>query len=475
LQDNYNHLNRIVTGIAHLAKSADLKTDNAVVEVDVGDILRWVMEQVQGLVEKTGIKTDIEIAGDVGRILIDKKSLTQSLLYIVRNEIHASPPESHLHIHLAEKNAEHIGITVTNPSHCTPARLSPALLQRHSGTSPEALINELYPARILLRSMGGELEITSSKGKGTICAVTIPRKWRSSLQQVDSLQLAMEISRKEARDALKNIQRIVTSLVETVPPGLKDAYDRLAGEVQELAVLCNRSLYLADDFNSRLEMQQDRLLQQESEQLATSEAILTICQNITRSMQVKNLFDPESGKRVVKYTLAIAKELKIPDIEQHSLYHAALLKDLALAFSRLDVIEQTAVTSREVAATLKERLNLLWKAVATIPFFIPACNLLLYRYERYDGNGGSFGLKGTDIPLGARILAVADAFDFLTSDRSPRGRTDPVLAVPQIVAESGLSYDPHVVSALLMLRQRNELEFRFMENKGEISRGVTVE
>jgi response regulator RpfG family c-di-GMP phosphodiesterase len=309
--------------------------------------------------------------------------------------------------------------------------------------------------------------------KETARVVSLPKKWQSSLQDVDSLQLAMDVNRKEAREALKNIQRIVASLLVTVPPTIKNSFKKLADEVQEMAVLCNRSLYLAHDFNRRLEIQQDYSLHREAEHVATSEAILTVCRNITRSIQVNLLFDLKAGRRVAKYALALAKELRISDIEQRVLYHAALLKDLALAFAHPEVVEQTSVVGRDKAAALKERLNLLWKAVATIPFFFPACNLLLYRYERYDGTGGSFGLKGKDIPIGARILEVADAFDILTSDRSPRGSTDPALAIKQIVAESGLSLDPHVVSALMMLLHRNELEFLTTDNTDEIDLGVT--
>jgi response regulator RpfG family c-di-GMP phosphodiesterase len=315
--------------------------------------------------------------------------------------------------------------------------------------------------------------MNDEKGKGTTRAVSIPKKWHSGLQNIDSLQLAMDINRKEARAALKNIQRVIASLLESVPPELKDSFDRLAGDVQEMAVLCNRSLYLAADYDHRLEIQHNLLLQQESEQMAMLEAILTICRNMTRSTPVKHLFDPENVKRVAKYALVIARELKISGAEQQALYHAALLKDLALAFSRSEVIERTASISHEVAAALKERLNLIWKALAAIPFFSPACHLLLYKQERFDGTGGSFGLKGNDIPLGAKILAVAEAFSILNSNQSPRGRKDPALAIPQIVAESGLAFDPHVVNALLMLLNRNELEYPFRENKGEIDLGVT--
>jgi response regulator RpfG family c-di-GMP phosphodiesterase len=315
--------------------------------------------------------------------------------------------------------------------------------------------------------------MNGEKSKGTTRAVSISKKWHSGLHDIDSLQLAMDINRKEARKALKNIQHITASLLESVPPELKDSFDRLAGDVQEMAVLCNRSLYLATDYNRRLELQRNLSLQQELGQMAMLEAILTICRNMTRATPVKHLFVPESVKRVAKYALVIARELKISDAEQQALYHAALLKDLALAFSRPEVIERTTSTSHEVAAALKEQLNFIWKALAAIPFFSPACHLLLYKQEKFDGNGGSFGLKGNDIPLGARILAVAEAFNTLSSDRSPRGRIAPALTISQIVAESGLSFDPHVVSALLILLNRNELEYPFMENKGEIDLGVT--
>jgi response regulator RpfG family c-di-GMP phosphodiesterase len=316
--------------------------------------------------------------------------------------------------------------------------------------------------------------VNGEKGKGTNRTVSIPKKWHSGLHDIDTLQLAMDINRKEARKALKNIQHIVASLLESVPPELKDSLDRLAGDVQEMAVLCNRSLYLAADYNHRREIQQNILLQHESGQMAMLEAILTICRNMTKATTpVKHLFDPESVKRVAKYALVIARELKMPDTEQQALYHAALLKDLALAFSRPEFIEDTASTSHEMAAALKERLNFIWKALAAIPYFSPACHLLLYKQERFDGTGGSFGLKGNDIPLGARILAVAEAFNILSSERSLHGRTAPRLSIPQIVAESGLSFDPHIVSVLLMLLSRNELEYPFTENIGEIDLGVT--
>jgi diguanylate cyclase (GGDEF)-like protein len=458
LQKSYHRLAQVTESVANLARSDALRSGAPFDIIDVENTLEWIMEQVRPLQEQSETKADIEKIGNIGQIIGDKRNLTQCLLYIIRHEIQSSPKRSHLYISLTEKNEEFICIKINNPVHHISSRALNVLFRGQTGTSRrEALKNELYPARVLVRSLGGKLEVTSEKETGTTYQVTIPKKWQSWMSEVNTLQLAMDISRKETRDTIKNIQRLVASLAEPVPPEIKDAYEKLNAKVQELAVLCNRALFLADDFNSRLEIQQDRLLQQESEKIATSEAILTICRDMIRATKVKVLFDPESSKRVVRYTLAIAKELKMPDTERQALYHAALLKDVALAFSRSEIIKQTSLISSEVVAVIMQRLNLVWKALSSIPFYIPACNILLYKFERYDGSGGRFGARGTGIPLGSRILAVADTFDFITSARSPQDKLSPKQAVQKIVEESGLNFDPHVVSALLMLWRGKEL------------------
>jgi diguanylate cyclase (GGDEF)-like protein len=458
LQENYSHLTRVIEGIANVARSEELRAGAFFDEVDIGHTLSWVMEQVEKLAEQKGIKAEIEVAGNVGRIIGDKKSLTQSLLYILRSEIHSSPTESRLHIRVTEKNEESINIEITSPNHYFSTRALNTLLQGQPDISQQEILkNELYPVGILVRGLGGKLDVTSEKQKGTIYTLTIPKKWQSWMQEVDTLQLAMEISRKEARDALKNIQRIVSSLMEQVPPALKDAYERLGSKVQELGVLCNRSLFLADDLSNRLEAQQDRLLQQEVEQLTTLEAILTICREIAKSMHVGNIFDLESARRVAEYALSIAGEFKLSESDRQALRYAALFKDLGLALSPKDMVEQKVATTLEEAMAIRVRYDLVWKTLSTIRFLITALDFVLYRYERYDGTGGRFGVKGTDIPLGSRILAIADTFDSITSGRSPQGKLTLKMAMQKIVEDSGLCFDPHVVGAFLMLWKRKEL------------------
>jgi HD-GYP domain-containing protein (c-di-GMP phosphodiesterase class II) len=286
----------------------------------------------------------------------------------------------------------------------------------------------------------------------------MPKRWQSWVQEINALLFAVDSSRKEARTELENIERLVSSLVEKVPIAFHDSLDRLRSRVQELGVLCNRSLFLAEDFDSRLETQQDRLLQQENEQLATSEAILTIGEEIARAMNIGYIFDLDSAKRVSKYSLIIAKEFRLSEIDRQALRYAALLKDLGLALSPYDMVEQGVVPTIEEANGTRARFNLVWKALSMIPFLSQALVFIQYRYERYDGIGSHFSAKGADIPLGARILAIADTFESMTSGRSPRGTLAPMLAMQKIADDSGKRFDPNVVNAFTRAWRRKELD-----------------
>ncbi len=463
LHDNYHLLARIVEGISSLAKSETPGSGVSCEEVDIREVLVWVLKQVEVLATQHQISSDIITDGEIYRIVRDKKSLAQSLLYIIRSEIISSPLACRLRINLSDKSEEYIRIKISNPDHYISTRTLDNLLHQQSSTLEGTLINELFPANILIQSLGGKLEATGEKGEGTTYVVTLPKKWQSWMQEIDTLHLAMDISRKEAREALETTRQAIASLNKQKPHDIRYNFDKLCSKIQELAVLCNRSLFLADDCNTRLEIQQDRLLQHEAEQSAASEAILTICRDTAATFQVKHLFSPESAKDVADCSLAIAKEFRMSESDCQALYYAALFKDLALAFVRYNSNERYSINI-EIMADVSDRLNLVWKALSTIPFFSTACKLILYRWETYNGTGGNFGIKGADIPLGSRILAVVDTYYRLTSDQSTHVKLTPSSAMQKIVENSGLCFDPQIVSALLMIRKWKDIELALADN-----------
>src|SRR6266568_1348205 len=97
----------------------------------------------------------------------------------------------------------------------------------------------------------------------------------------------------------------------------------------------------------------------------------------------------------------------------------------------------TLLTSLTAAATVP-----LIQSLGNVEFHYPVLPIIRHHHERWDGSGYPDGLKGEAIPHGARILAVADAFEALTSDRVYRSRTSPEQACAVIEAWCGIHYDP---------------------------------
>jgi response regulator RpfG family c-di-GMP phosphodiesterase len=155
------------------------------------------------------------------------------------------------------------------------------------------------------------------------------------------------------------------------------------------------------------------------------------------------------GRRVARWAGALARALRLSPGEIADVEGAALLHDigkLALPGGLLDSPEplgdaEVAVVRGHVAAG--------YGIVSAVPSLRPAARLLLAVHERWDGEGYPAGLSGRDIPLGARIVAVADAFDALSAPcvwRDPLSRDD---ASAEIVRSAGAQFDPDVVRAWL--------------------------
>jgi len=83
---------------------------------------------------------------------------------------------------------------------------------------------------------------------------------------------------------------------------------------------------------------------------------------------------------------------------------------------------------------------------------------VLYHHERYDGQGYPEQLSGQEIPLAGRIMAVADAFDAMTSDRPYRRAMSPQTAIAELERGAGTQFDPEVVVAFMRAWQSNDLE-----------------
>jgi diguanylate cyclase (GGDEF)-like protein/putative nucleotidyltransferase with HDIG domain len=154
------------------------------------------------------------------------------------------------------------------------------------------------------------------------------------------------------------------------------------------------------------------------------------------------------ARRVQAYAMEIARGLELPASERQAIRMAALLHDIGQVVVPDHVLCKPGRLSEAEFEKMKAHPGAGAEILA--PAGLPASILAIIRHhhERWDGTGYPDGLRGDAIPVGARVLAVVDAFEALTADRTYRSRLEPSEAAAVIVTWSGLQFDPAIVDAL---------------------------
>ncbi len=153
------------------------------------------------------------------------------------------------------------------------------------------------------------------------------------------------------------------------------------------------------------------------------------------------------SRRLVEYALMGARELGLSKQQQQNIEYAALLHDigkLSIADNILNKVEP--LTDKEW--TMMRRHPIVgYEILRDIPFLKEASLLILYHHERYDGSGYPQGLHGDNIPIGARLIAVVDAFDNMTTEHSYRHAMTQQQAFAELANKAGEQFCPIAVKA----------------------------
>jgi HD-GYP domain-containing protein (c-di-GMP phosphodiesterase class II) len=162
--------------------------------------------------------------------------------------------------------------------------------------------------------------------------------------------------------------------------------------------------------------------------------------------------DPRTNghsKRVAELSRRIALHMGIDETEARNIYLAARVHDLGKLSINNEILAKEGPLTEEERHELQSYVEASARLVGQIPEFHGGRNYVLYIRERWDGRGYPLGLQGTQIPTGARIIAVADAFDAMTSPRPHR----PPLPMSQVIEELRrnryVQWDGAVVDALI--------------------------
>jgi diguanylate cyclase (GGDEF)-like protein len=143
---------------------------------------------------------------------------------------------------------------------------------------------------------------------------------------------------------------------------------------------------------------------------------------------------------------AMARTLALPEVEIDRIRTAALLHDVGKVAVPVDILEKpSALTSAEWRTVVQHpRIGqVILEQAAALRDAVP---IILHHHERFSGHGYPFGLRGSDIPLGARIVAIADAYDAMTHDRPYKRAMDHDSAVRELRRHAGTQFDPELVA-----------------------------
>jgi putative two-component system response regulator len=174
------------------------------------------------------------------------------------------------------------------------------------------------------------------------------------------------------------------------------------------------------------------------------EASLSVLAN---AIEVRDPYTRGHIERVRDYALAIAEELGLTKASLNHLRFGSILHDVGKINISEKILKKTGPLEPAEWAEMEKHPSLGVDLIKEIPFLAQTIPVILYHHERWDGDGYPFGLQGEEIPLGARIAAVADSFDAMTRVRAYRHALTPDKAQSEIVACSGQKYDPAVVEA----------------------------
>jgi putative nucleotidyltransferase with HDIG domain len=201
------------------------------------------------------------------------------------------------------------------------------------------------------------------------------------------------------------------------------------------------------EVNSRLEGSLDELAMHS---LGTLQALVA-------AVDAKDSYTARHSIAVTDYAVAIGKRLGLEQSELESLERAGLLHDVGKIGTPEAILLKPTELTEEEFLVIREHPEMGGHIVETIPFVADLMPVVRSHHERFDGSGYPDGLKGEEIPLLARILAVADAFDAMTSDRPYRKGMPISSAAADMVGHKGVQFDPAIVDALFAALAANEI------------------
>jgi putative nucleotidyltransferase with HDIG domain len=198
--------------------------------------------------------------------------------------------------------------------------------------------------------------------------------------------------------------------------------------------------------------------------IAVQEVWIQFLINLTRYIDKQISFTGKHSAQVAFWVRSTARVLKQDEEMAQTLFWAAMLHDVGKIGVPESVLSKAGPLSDNEWTIMRMHPILGANIVKSTKVFDAIAPMIFHHQEKFDGSGYPFGLKGTDIPLGSRILAVADAYEAMTSHRVYRLALDLTEAQQELSRNRGTHFDPQVVEAFLQVTEEKRAEYAQLYN-----------
>ena len=179
---------------------------------------------------------------------------------------------------------------------------------------------------------------------------------------------------------------------------------------------------------------------------------------LAAAIDAKDPYTKGHSERVAETSVVLAQELNLSDKDIENIEYTALLHDIGKIGIADNILGKNSSLTNKEFDKIKEHTVMGAKIIEPVDFLKNSYKAIYHHHERYNGAGYPDGLKEKDIPLSARIIAVADAYDAMGSDRPYRKKLNIDKIMKELTEQSGKQFDPEVVKALISVLERKREE-----------------
>ena len=222
---------------------------------------------------------------------------------------------------------------------------------------------------------------------------------------------------------------------------LRELREELAGQQREAADKERQLERYASDLRETFKAERARADELRASYVATVRAL-------TNAVEARDAYTGKHAERVAAYGLELMRLVDPALAANPQTEFGFLLHDVGKVAIPDGILHKADQLAGEEERLMRGHPVIGWEIVRGVPFLEEAAEVVRHHHEHYDGTGYPDGLKGEDIPLTARVFAVADALDAITTDRPYRPAATMAEAREAIAAAAGTHFDPRVVEVL---------------------------